>query len=116
MLTWPTKDPKMTLIPLSFIQGGEITLNFLGVADQMLWALPPNLGCFLPTTLSPSLILLILFRDHVFRVYLMHLDHHHHHLLLLKFNLLLVTLTLIKLRGDLIINMEPLLHSLSLNS
>jgi len=101
MLTWPIKDLKMTLIPLSLIQGGEITLSFLGLVDQILWALPPSLGCFLPTTPSPSLILLILIRDQLFRVYPMHLDHHH--LLLLKFNLLLVTPTLIKLKGGLII-------------
>jgi len=30
----------------TLIQGEEITLTFLGVLRQMLWALPPNLDCF----------------------------------------------------------------------
>jgi len=100
MLTWPIKDPKMIHSPLISIQGGKITLIFLGVMDLMPWVLTPKLECFLQTTPSLSLILPTPVRGHIFRASLMHLDHY---LLLLKCNLLLVTLTLTKLRGDLII-------------
>jgi len=86
--------PKNDLIS---IQGGEITLAFLQIVDQMLWALTFNLECFLQTIPSPSLILLTLLRDWLFKVYLMH---PFHYFLLLKFNLLLVTLTLIKFTRD----------------
>jgi len=93
ILTWPIEDPKMTHSPLISIQGGKITLIFLGVMDLMLWVLTPKLECFFRTTPSPSLILPTPIRCPLFRASLMHPDHH---FLLLKYNLLLVTLILIK--------------------
>ena len=60
------RDLRTTLSLLFTIQGGEITLNSLGVIDQMLRFLTP----------SPSLTLLVPFRDRFFQVYLMHLDLH----------------------------------------
>jgi len=50
--------------------------NSLGVMNQMLWLLTPNLECFVETAPSPSLIPHTPFRDQLFQVCLMHLDLH----------------------------------------
>ena len=92
------KDLKITFLP--FNTGWRNHPSFFQSSGRNAMVRSSQPSMFSLNNFSPSLILLILIEDQLFRVYLMNLDHN---LLLLRFNLLLVTQTLKKFRVDLIV-------------